>query len=144
MTTMNTTSTASRETYATALRYVLEMMNVPALRETLESADFKMDRFDGVREKLIALRDSQEKKSSSERKPSAKIVALNDSIASLVLETLANASSPLAMAEMLNANAELHDVAKSVQKLSGVMRTLVKEGKVKKTADKKRSYFELA
>lgn len=141
---MTTTNTASRETYTTALRYVLDMMNVPALRETLESADFEMGRFDEVREKLIALRNSQEKKSSSERKPSAKIVALNDNIASLVMETLANASTPMAMAEMLDANAKLHEVAKSVQKLSGVMRTLVKEGKVKKSSDKKRSYFELA
>ena len=141
---MTNTNTASRETNLTAIRYAVEAMNNDAFKAVLFESGLSEERHAAVIEKLESIKASMETRSNAPHKVPAKTAAINADIAQLVLEVLANTTAPMTMGDMLTASESLKETAKSVQKLSGIMRTLVSDGKVVKTADKRKSLFALA
>ena len=66
----------------------------------------------------------------------------NEGILKTIMECLATDRTPMTITELQGAYTELADF--SNQKLSALMKTLVDNGTVTKTIDKKKSYFVLA
>lgn len=91
-----------------------------------------------VREKLSALLVQQNKKSAGERKPT-KVQEANKAIHEQMLALMRENGSPMTVTEVFNALPE--GVATSTQKVSALMRTLLMEGRVVKTVEKRVSYF---
>lgn len=123
MTTINNTNnTASKMTYAKALT---EAIACEALSPE-------------VREKLEALLNQQNKKSSAEKKPT-KTQEVNKALGEVVLSLMREHGAPMTVTEIFNAMPE--GSVSSTQKVSALVRSLLLEGKVVKTTEKRVSYF---
>lgn len=121
---MNQSVVAEKKmTYVTALTYAIENGNLP----------------EDVREKLEALKNQQEKRNNTEKKPT-KTQQANANLRELVMEILRNEGKPMTVTEVFNAMGENPEVS-STQKVSALMRQLLLEGKVVKTTEKRVSYF---
>lgn len=117
---------ASKTTYRSAVEYAIKnLSDAPA----------------EVMEKLTALSASLERKSGTERKPTATQVA-NEGYKSAICEFLRGADKPLTVTDILKNVPAVEGF--SNQKVSALMTQLVTVGAVVKTADKRRSYFAIA
>lgn len=118
----------TKMTYATALEMVLAIDEVKANDE--------------LAEKLIALKESVSKKSTSKsNKPNAKQRA-NEEIKEKIMEILfAEPTRLFTISEICKAYT---DEELSNQKVSSLVRQLVAENKVKRTEDKRKAYFSIA
>ena len=118
----------TKMTYATALDMVLAIDEVKANDE--------------LTEKLIALKESVSKKSTSKsNKPNAKQKA-NEEIKEKIMEILfAEPTRLFTISEICKAYT---DEELSNQKVSSLVRQLVAENKVKRTEDKRKAYFSIA
>ena len=118
----------TKMTYATALDMVLAIDEVKANDELVE--------------KLIALKESVSKKSTSKsNKPTAKQKA-NEEIKEKLMEILfAEPTRLFTISEICKAYT---DEELSNQKVSSLIRQLVAEDKVKRTEDKRKAYFSIA
>lgn len=118
----------TKMTYATALDMVLAIDEVKANDE--------------LTEKLIALKESVSKKSTSKsNKPNAKQKA-NEEIKEKIMEILfAEPTRLFTISEICKAYT---DEELSNQKVSSLVRQLVAEDKVKRTEDKRKAYFSIA
>ena len=118
----------TKMTYATALDMVLAIDEVKANDELVE--------------KLIALKESVSKKSTSKsNKPTAKQKA-NEEIKEKLMEILfAEPTRLFTISEICKAYT---DEELSNQKVSSLVRQLVAEDKVKRTEDKRKAYFSIA
>ena len=118
----------TKMTYANALEMVLAIDEVKANDE--------------LTEKLIALKESVSKKSTSKsNKPNAKQKA-NEEIKEKIMEILfAEPTRLFTISEICKAYT---DEELSNQKVSSLVRQLVAEDKVKRTEDKRKAYFSIA
>ena len=118
----------TKMTYATALEMVLAIDEVKANDE--------------LAEKLIALKESVSKKSTSKsNKPNAKQKA-NEDIKEKIMKILfAEPTRLFTISEICKAYI---DEELSNQKVSSLVRQLVAEDKVKRTEDKRKAYFSIA
>lgn len=91
-----------------------------------------------VREKLEALLVQQNKKSSTEKKPT-KTQEANKALGEVVLSILRENGTPMTVTEVFNAMPE--GSVSSTQKVSALVRALLLEGKVVKTVEKRVSFF---
>lgn len=109
---------------------------VDALNEVLSMSTLS----EQAREKLTALRDQTEKRNTSHSgKPTAKQVA-NSSLADDLFNLLVALGVPCTVSECMAAGEPFSSM--SNQKVSALMRTLVSDGRVEKTVDKRKSYFK--
>jgi len=92
-----------------------------------------------VVEKLTALRDAQVKRNSADRKPT-KTQQANDLLKDKVLAVLT--ADPATVTEIMTRDPEL--TALSNQKVSALINALVRDGKVLKIPDGRKSTFALA
>lgn len=118
----------TKMTYATALDMVLVIDEVKANDE--------------LAEKLIALKESVSKKSTSKsNKPTAKQKA-NEEIKEKIMEILF--AEPTRLFTISEICKLYTDEELSNQKVSSLIRQLVAEDKVKRTEDKRKAYFSIA
>ena len=118
----------TKMTYATALEMVLAIDEVKANDE--------------LTEKLIALKESVSKKSTSKsNKPTAKQKA-NEEIKDKLMEILF--AEPTRLFTISEICKLYTDEELSNQKVSSLIRQLVAEDKVKRTEDKRKAYFSIA
>ena len=118
----------TKMTYATALDMVLAIDEVKANDE--------------LTEKLIALKESVSKKSTSKsNKPNAKQRA-NEEIKEKLMEILF--AEPTRLFTISEICKLYTDEELSNQKVSSLIRQLVAEDKVKRTEDKRKAYFSIA
>ena len=118
----------TKMTYATALEMVLAIDEVKANDE--------------LAEKLIALKESVSKKSTSKsNKPNAKQKA-NEEIKEKIMEILF--AEPTRLFTISEICKSYTDEELSNQKVSSLVRQLVAEDKVKRTEDKRKAYFSIA
>ena len=118
----------TKMTYATALDMVLAIDEVKANDE--------------LAEKLIALKESVSKKSTSKsNKPNAKQRA-NEEIKEKIMEILF--AEPTRLFTISEICKLYTDEELSNQKVSSLIRQLVAENKVKSTEDKRKAYFSIA
>ena len=118
----------TKMTYATALDMVLAIDEVKANDELVE--------------KLIALKESVSKKSTSKsNKPTAKQKA-NEEIKEKLMEILF--AEPTRLFTISEICKLYTDEELSNQKVSSLVRQLVAEDKVKRTEDKRKAYFSIA
>ena len=118
----------TKMTYATALDMVLAIDEVKANDE--------------LTEKLIALKESVSKKSTSKsNKPNAKQRA-NEEIKEKIMEILF--AEPTRLFTISEICKSYTDEELSNQKVSSLVRQLVAEDKVKRTEDKRKAYFSIA
>lgn len=120
-------------TKKTALEIAIAAIN----GETVDFGDFTVT---DVTDKLNGMIAQLEKRTSADRKPSARQVE-NEGIKETVLAVLATTDRPLTVSELL-AYEGLDKL--SNQRLSALLRQLKEDGKVVKTTEKKKSYFALA
>ena len=118
----------TKMTYATALEMVLAIDEVKANDE--------------LAEKLIALKESVSKKSTSKsNKPNAKQKA-NEEIKEKIMKILF--AEPTRLFTISEICKLYTDEELSNQKVSSLIRQLVAEDKVKRTEDKRKAYFSIA
>ena len=118
----------TKMTYTTALEMVLAIDEVKANDE--------------LTEKLIALKESVSKKSTSKsNKPNAKQKA-NEEIKEKIMEILF--AEPTRLFTISEICKSYTDEELSNQKVSSLVRQLVAEDKVKRTEDKRKAYFSIA
>lgn len=110
-----------------------KMTNVKALNYVLANCELT----DEVREKVEKMKLQFEKKNSSDKKPTANQVA-NDSLRSAILADMENDVLYTVTDMMKNLPS---CSALSNQKISALLRTLVTDGAIEKTVDKRKSYF---
>lgn len=111
-------------TYAKALAFVLETYT-----------DMPVD----VTEKLEALREQTSKSHTSTSKPS-KVQAENAELANQLYALMLERTGKHTISEWMNLNETFGNM--SNQKVSALMRMLEKSGKVVKSTEKRKSYFE--
>ena len=110
-----------------------KMTYVDALNTALTFVDGE------VAEKLTALRDQLVKRNSADHKPT-KTQQENVETKEQIYAVLALAGKPMTITEMQEADAEVLGTL-SNQKVSALVAQLVKDGKVAKTVEKRKSYF---
>lgn len=116
----------TKTTYKTAINYAIDhLSDAPA----------------DVLDKLSALRESLEKKSGAERKPTATQVA-NEGFKVAILDFLREVGTPQTVTEILKGVPAFDGF--SNQKVSALMTQLVNAQAVVKTVDKRKSYFAIA
>lgn len=94
-----------------------------------------------LREKLEKIAEGFAKKSTAERKPSAKQVE-NDELRIKILDLLLeDASKGFRISDICAGVPELEDA--SSQKISGLLRPLILHGRVEKYIDKRVTYFKV-
>ena len=81
------------------------------------------------------------KKNSAEKKPTAVQVA-NESIKSVIVETLAENGGKMTISEMQKASAELGEL--SNQRISALVRQLMNDEMVVRVEEKRKAYFKIA
>lgn len=94
-------------------------------------------------EVLVAFIDHElellNKKNSTEKKPTATQKA-NEGLKVVILEVLKANGNPMTITEMMKANAELGELTN--QKISAIIRLMLKEETVERIEDKKKAYFK--
>ena len=114
-----------------------KMTNAKAVNYVLDNvADLPAD----VREKLVAIKASFDKKSAN-RKPTKTQVA-NEGLKDVILEVLENYAKPVTVTEILASGKFEQNT--SNQKISSLLKQLVDAQLVVKTVDKKTSLFSIA
>lgn len=83
-----------------------------------------------------------DKKNAGDKKPTAKQIE-NDGIKATILTVMEKSPEHLfTVTELCKADADLAEL--SNQRVSALLRQLIDAGKVKKTEDKRKSYFQIA
>ena len=111
-------------TYVAALTYAIENGNLPA----------------EIAEKLTALRTQQEKRNTTEKKPT-KAQEANVGIKQVILTALEGQEAKT-VSEIQTLSEELGQL--SNQKVASLVRQLVEEGKLIREEEKRKAYFRLA
>lgn len=114
---------SEKMTYVKALTYVLDSVTLPT----------------EVSEKLEALREQQMKRNSSDKKPTAKQME-NEALKTAIL-TLLEGQSPKTISEIQAMSEEFSKM--SNQKVASLVRLLVEDGKLVRTEEKRKAYFQL-
>ena len=109
--------------------YFNELKNIPAVAENEALMNF-------IDHEIELL----EKKNSSEKKPTATQKA-NEGLKVVILEVLKAHKDPMTITEMMKANAELGELTN--QKISAIIRLMLKEETVDRIEDKKKAYFKV-
>lgn len=113
-----------------------KMTYVKALTVAIENGNLPTE----VVEKLTSLREQQVKRNSSEKKPT-KIQVANEGIKVTILEAM-EGHEPLTVSEIQKLNEELSTM--SNQKVASLIRSLVEDGKLIRTEEKRKAYFSLS
>lgn len=111
---------------------------IDALNEVLANTTIS----EQAREKLTALRDQQVKRNASDSGKPSKKQAENADLAVELLEVMKRVNKPSTVSEYMNESEKFGEM--NNQKVSAIMRILVKSGKVKKIEEKRKSYFAVA
>lgn len=114
-----------------------KMTYVKALETVLSTCEMS----DEVREKLVALKEQQTKRNSSEKKPT-KVQQENEGLKAHALEVLSTCANPVTVSELMKLDETFG--AMSNQKVASLVRALVEDGKVQRTEEKRKAYFSLA
>lgn len=93
-------------------------------------------------DKLIALKESTEKRNNSKSKAEAAKQSANDELKNVIVEVLTNCTEPVTITEMLALDERFNNL--KVQKISPLMRKLLEEGKIKREEMKHKAYFSIA
>lgn len=113
---------------------VTKRENFTAIRDILEGLG---------KTELVAVMEHElellAKKNSADRKPTAVQVA-NESIKSVIVETLKAKGDKMTITEMQKANAELADF--SNQRISALLKQLKEDGAVERVEEKRKAYFK--
>lgn len=126
-TTTNTTATKmTKAMHFEAIRAIIEASNSENKAGAIEFID-----------KELALL-ARKRSSSANTKAKAENAAIKENI----LAALTEIAKPVTITELQKANADLAEY--SNQKLSALLRSMVEEGTVVKTTEKRRSYFSVA
>lgn len=125
----NTTTTTTKMTKA---------MYFEAIRAIVEAseAENKQGAIEFINHELELL--GRKRSSSANTKAKAENAALKESIVSALVEV----ARPVTITELQKENEEMGNY--SNQKLSALLRSMVEEGRVVKTIEKKKSYFSVA
>ena len=115
-----------------------KITNVMALNYVIENLEEELP--EDVFEKLNAMKASYEKKSTN-KKPTEKQKE-NEGLKNTILEVLTYEDKPLTVTQVQKANEKLSEF--SNQKISSLIRQLVKAGKVERIEEKKIAYFQVA
>ena len=117
-------------TYVEALTIAIDTMN------SLESPNKE------AIDKLIALKESTEKRNNSKSKAEVAKQSANDELKNVIIEVLTNCTEPITITEMLALDERFNNL--KVQKISPLMRKLLEEGKSKREEMKRKAYFSIA
>lgn len=117
-------------TYVEALTIAIDTMN------SLESPNKE------AIDKLIALKESTEKRNNSKSKAEVAKQSANDELKNVIVEALTNCTEPVTITEMLALDERFSNL--KVQKISPLMRKLLEEGKIKREEMKHKAYFSIA
>ena len=117
-------------TYVEALTIAIDTMN------SLESPNKE------AIDKLIALKESTEKRNNSKSKAEVAKQSANDELKNVIIEVLTNCTEPITITEMLALDERFNNL--KVQKISPLMRKLLEEGKIKREEMKRKAYFSIA
>ena len=117
-------------TYVEALTIAIDTMN------SLESPNKE------AIDRLIALKESTEKRNNSKSKAEVAKQSANDDLKNVIVEVLTNCAEPVTITEMLALDERLNGF--KVQKISPLMRKLLEEGKIKREEMKHKAYFSIA
>ena len=79
------------------------------------------------------------KKNSADKKPTAVQVA-NEGIKDVIFDTLAENGNKMTISEMQKANEELGEL--SNQRISALIRQMIKDGKLERVEEKRKAYFK--
>lgn len=113
----------TKTTYKTAIEYAIKNLpNAPA----------------DVKEKLVALQASIEKKSGAQRKPTANQVA-NKGFVETLIEFLQSVNEPMLAGDIIKAVPEFAEF--STSKMSAIITKAIAAGAVERVTEKRRSYF---
>lgn len=112
----------------------IKMTNAKALQYVLSNCEVPAD----VQEKIEKMLAQLEKKSSVDRKPTATQVA-NEALGNEILSFLRE-NGKKTVSEMIKEIPACGEL--SNQKVSAIVRTLSKEGKVQRVEEKRKAYFE--
>lgn len=117
-------------TYVEALTIAIDTMN------SLESPNKE------AIDRLIALKESTEKRNNSKSKAEVAKQSANDDLKNVIVEVLTNCTDPVTITEMLALDERFNGL--KVQKISPLMRKLLEEGKIKREEMKHKAYFSIA
>ena len=117
-------------TYVEALTIAIDTMN------SLESPNKE------AIDRLIALKESTEKRNNSKSKAEVAKQSANDDLKNMIVEVLTNCTEPVTITEMLALDERFNGL--KVQKISPLMRKLLEEGKIKREEMKHKAYFSIA
>jgi hypothetical protein len=117
-------------TYVEALTIAIDTMN------SLESPNKE------AIDRLIALKESTEKRNNSKSKAEVAKQSANDDLKNVIVEVLTNCAEPVTITEMLALDERFNGL--KVQKISPLMRKLLEEGKIKREEMKHKAYFSIA
>jgi hypothetical protein len=117
-------------TYVEALTIAIDAMN------SLESPNKE------AIDRLIALKESTEKRNNSKSKAEVAKQSANDDLKNVIVEVLTNCAEPVTITEMLALDERFNGL--KVQKISPLMRKLLEEGKIKREEMKHKAYFSIA
>jgi hypothetical protein len=106
------------------------LLAMPAVANDKISADFIKHEME-----LLAKKNSADRTNDKEQK-------VKNDIKETVLDLLADVGEPMTISEMQKASAELGKLAN--QRVSALVRQLMKEGKVEREEIKRKAYFKLA
>lgn len=93
-------------------------------------------------DRLIALKESTEKRNNSKSKAEVAKQSANDDLKNVIVEVLTNCTDPVTITEMLALDERFNGL--KVQKISPLMRKLLEEGKIKREEMKHKAYFSIA
>lgn len=93
-------------------------------------------------DKLIALKESTEKRNNSKSKAEVAKQSANDELKNVIVEVLTNCTEPVTITEMLALDERFSNL--KVQKISPLMRKLLEQGKIKREEMKHKAYFSIA
>lgn len=117
-------------TYVEALTIAIDTMN------SLESPNKE------AIDRLIALKESTEKRNNSKSKAEVAKQSANDDLKNVIVEVLTNCAEPVTITEMLALDERFNGL--KVQKISPLPRKLLEEGKIKREEMKHKAYFSIA
>lgn len=118
----------------TKREYFEQLAEVVAKAEITEETKEQLKAFIGREVELLAKKSGTGKETKTQKE--------NKALAEVVVAELSKMEKPVAVAELINASEMLGTY--STQKLTPIMRTLEKEGRIVKTVEKKRNYYTVA
>ena len=127
-----------KQTNESEVDTMTKITNVMALNYVIENLEEELP--EDVFEKLNAMKASYEKKSAN-KKPTEKQKE-NEGLKDTILEVLTYEDKPMTVTQVQKANEKLSEF--SNQKISSLIRQLVKAGKIERIEEKKIAYFQVA